>query len=114
MDVGGRWWALGDVVQQNHEDLDCRDLGRADALSKEETMSRPIAYTLYAGNIIQRPLLSSSVIESQPERESTGNSLRNDPKEDQGNEVIMANVFESREILVHHWLCQYVDVTKKG
>lgn len=49
------------VVQtvRDHEDLDCRDLGRPAALSREEMMSRPMIYVLYAGNTIQRPLLMS-------------------------------------------------------
>lgn len=43
----------------DHEDLDFRDLGRVAAVSREEMMSRPMTYVLYAGNTIQRPLLLS-------------------------------------------------------
>lgn len=57
------------MVVRNHEDLDWRDLGRVAALSRDEMMSRPMAYTMYAGKTIQRPLSSSSVIESKPQRE---------------------------------------------
>ena len=57
------------MVVRNHEDLDWRDLGRVAALSRDEMMSRPMAYTMYAGKTIQRPLSSLSVIESKPERE---------------------------------------------
>lgn len=93
------------MVVRNHEDLDWRDLGRVAALSRDEMMSRPMAYTMYAGKTIQRPLSSLSVIESKPERErereSRGNRLGNNPEEDQGNQVIMTDVVESREILIH-------------